>query len=66
VKVYVAEQGCYSDRSVVGVYDSLERAMAALPGKKWKHAEIMTANYWTNELDWDDFVEIMEMEVVDA
>ena len=60
MKVYVAEIGCYDAVNFAGVYDSPERAMAALPGEKW----IQTEDTWTNELDWDDFVTITGVEVV--
>lgn len=59
MKVYVVEMGCYSNRGVVGVYATLKGAKAAMPGKKWERQ----ANTWTNELDWDSFVEIVEHEV---
>lgn len=63
MKVYVAMRGLYSDKHLGGVYASLERAKAALPGQVWKQEE--DAQAWWNELDWDDFAEITEMEVID-
>ncbi|GEM_PF-7008047 len=34
--VYVVTRGCYEDTYVAGVYDSLERAIAACPGEHWR------------------------------
>lgn len=62
MKVYVAMRGCYSDTCFAGVFDSLERALAAFPGDSWKHSREFG---WSNELDWSDFVTITEERVRD-
>ncbi len=62
MKVYVAMRGCYADKLFAGVFDSLERALAAFPGDEWTHSELG----WDNELDLDDFVTITEEVVVDT
>ena len=59
-KVYVVEQGSYSDKHVVGVYDSVEGAMSAFPEEY-----ICTSFFWRGESrrrwqlssdseDWDE------------
>lgn len=75
MSVYVAAQGLYEDRQVAGIFDSPERAMAAMPGNHWTRTT--WTNYpdwpdrskvwhwvsWDNDLDWDSSVTITEMEV---
>ncbi len=70
MRVYVASQGVYSSRSVIGVYDSPERAMAAhdAPGMTWRRDEWTgggrTFATWRNDQDWDAHVEIEPFELV--
>lgn len=76
MKVYIAEQGCYDERRVAGVFDSPERAMAVLPGEHWrKETSAYYPNFpdrgvvkhsvrWINELDWEDAVCIIEDNLV--
>lgn len=71
MKVYVAQRGCYDDMYIAGVFDSPERAMGAMPGKKWRktswadhpHYNEHSHVTWENELDWDDAVMIYEIEL---
>jgi hypothetical protein len=66
--VYVAEQGCYEQQSVVGIFDSPERAIAALhkKGDAWKRTK-ESANYviWENDKDWDSYISITATEFTD-
>ena len=72
--VYVVEQGCYSNRGIIGVYDSPESAMAdnpitkdtirRYPKAKWEQKEDGEIGYWwSNGCDWDDAVDITRFEV---
>lgn len=66
--VFVAEQGLYENTSVVGIFDSAERAIAALhrQGDVWtRHQESPTAISWMNNKDWDSHVRIYEEELTD-
>lgn len=64
MKVYVAETGQYSDRVLANVYDTPERAMAALPGKVRKHHHWRGLNSWTNNCNFDSAGVITEQEVI--
>lgn len=80
MKVYVAVQGLYEQRMVVGIYDSPDRAIAAQhkPGMTWTKTtwtnhphwpDRSVVNHWvswTNDRDWDAHVEITEMELTEA
>lgn len=75
MKVYIVQQGIYSDTSIVGVYVSVEAALAANPvpreGVKrgsgsaerpggWQQDD---QGSWDNGLDWEDAMRIDEYEV---
>lgn len=76
MKVYIAERGVYEDRHIVGIYDSPERAMAALPDGVW--TKTTNADYpdwpdrrrvnhwalWDNGLDWDNAATVTESEFI--
>lgn len=78
MKVYVAERGCYEDKYVAGIFDSPERAMAAMPGEVWtKTTWTSFPNWpdrsvvrhwvdWSNDLDWDNAVTITEDEIIEV
>lgn len=51
MKVWVVEQGTYSEREIVGVYRTLDKMLAAHPSDKWRKAD---DGYWENGLEWDD------------
>jgi hypothetical protein len=73
-RVYVAERGLYEERYEAGIFDSPERAMAAMPGNRWR--KTTWTNYpnwpdlsvvthrvsWDNDLDWDQSVRIIEVD----
>ena len=66
MRVWVAEQGRYSSRGIVGVYATPEAAMAdnPIPAKlaetgKWTESD----GCWTNGLEWDDLISIEPWEV---
>lgn len=72
--VYVAEQGCYSSRGVVGVYESPEAAMADLPvtdemRKSWPDAGWHADSYsepghsWSNGCDWESAIDVTRYEL---
>ncbi len=61
--VYIVEQGEYSDRGIVGVYESSEAAIVDHPGKWTVHNESVGDSYWTNGLGWDDAKCISRYEV---
>lgn len=72
MKVYVAEEGVYHERAIVGVYATLEAAMAANPvptGSRvrkerdgdWQQDG--SDGYWSNGLDFSEAVTIFEFEV---
>ena len=61
LEVWVATQGCYSDKYVVGVFASPEVAMKVLPGENWEGDGF---GGWNNELDWDEYVTIRPYKVV--
>lgn len=79
IYVYLVEQGCYSDRGIVGVYATPEAAMAAHPvpvrqirnggGTRereggWKPSTYAEPGYeWSNGLDWEDAKTITRHEV---
>ena len=73
MKVYIAEAGCYEERSVIGIYDSVERAIAANPGHYtrtlWQSGGTMrvTARWqsWANDKDWGSHIEITEHDLED-
>ncbi len=50
MKVYILEMGVYEERSIMGVFDSAERAMAAAGGKwerrLWCNASRKPFGYW--------------------
>ena len=70
--VWVVENGCYSDRYLSGVYESIEAVVAAYPAKSRGDKASDSASYlyrpggwqqdehdpdrWDNGLDWDDFL----------
>ena len=71
--VYVAEQGCYSDKYMAGVFDSVERAIAELdPDSKWKwthsvfHYGNEVSHDWRNSGNWSEAITISETRVEDA
>lgn len=76
--LYLAERGCYEQRNVVGVFDSAERAMAALPGGKWTrtvwtnfpdYPDLSRVHHWqdwSNGLDWEDACRVTSVEVTDT
>ena len=66
--IYVAEQGCYSDRHFAGVFDSVERAIAAFhkPGMNWTHTKREGKHGyedWSNDKDWGEAVRIQKEEI---
>jgi len=73
-KVYVLESGCYSERSIVGVFSTPELAMAAWhpdPQKSWnskghgyKWGE-RDEYGWDFDADWEDAASIQEYEIDD-
>lgn len=67
--VWVAEQGVYEDRYVVGVYSSAEKAMAAhpLPQRPTRESKWERDGWgnWTNG-GWDDDYVCVSPMVVDA
>lgn len=79
-RFYLAEQGLYESTSVVGIFDSPERAIAALhrQGDVW--TKTTWTNYpdypdrtttthsvsWSNDKDWDAHVEIREIVFTNA
>ena len=66
--IAVAEKGLYDQMYVVGVYDSVERAIGDLhrPGDVWtRHREAPDAVWWENDKDWDSYIRIYEMEITD-
>ena len=70
MKVYVVEQGCYSDRWVVGVWADVEKAKASFKSKGWtvsdpRETHPDACRSWNNGLDWDDAIYIYEMEVAE-
>ena len=71
MKIYIAETGCYENKGFAGAFDTVERAMAALPGKKWERTLwLQISNNWSyyqrwqNDLDWDEAATITECEIV--
>ena len=64
--VYLAERGCYEERYVSGVFDTPERAMAALHQEGWvwtrelwhfkSTSEVRHGGMesWENDQDWQD------------
>ena len=53
--VYVLEQGCYSDRGIIGVYESPAVAMAEYPKDRWTMpAGSEPGTLWDNLKDWDE------------
>ena len=76
MKIYSAEIGIYSARRLGSLFDSPERAMAAMPGNVWTKTTWTsyrdwpsreTVHHWVswdNDLDWDEAVSITEVEVV--
>lgn len=61
--VWVAEQGIYSERGVIGVYASVEGAMADLTknGKRYEWREHGGAYY--NGLDWEEHISLTRYQV---
>jgi hypothetical protein len=81
MRVWVAERGCYSGRSVVGVYATAQAAMDDNPiPENYKYPTVPTASnasrrggwrqdadgWWSNGLDWDDAVDIEPYELQGA
>ena len=76
--IYIAEQGLYEERGVVGIFDSAERAMGAMPGKTWRKTTwtdfpkwplrdvVEHWVSWENELDWEGHVSISERELTES
>ena len=76
MKVYIAKQGRYEGESVVGVFDSPERAMAILPGTHWvkttwthyygfpDRTNVSHWVTWRNELDWGAAACVTEHDLV--
>lgn len=71
MKIYIAETGCYENRGFAGAFDTVERAMAALPGTKWTRTLWLQLRprpwryyqRWENDLDWDEAASIQEYEI---
>ena len=70
MKVYVAESGCYENRAVSGIFDTAERAMAAMPGNRWTLTFWNQRPFgtgfraeWQNDLHDDSLCAITEMEL---
>jgi hypothetical protein len=72
--VFVVEQGCYSDRGVIGVYASSAEAMRDNPvptegygyikGAQWHQTlDSEPDAYWSNGCDWDAAICITRYEV---
>lgn len=71
--VWVVENGCYSDRYLSGVYESIEAVIAAYPVTSRGDTPSTNASYlyrpggwqpdeyepdrWSNGLDWSDFLQ---------
>lgn len=68
--VYVLEMGCYENRTVWGIYDSAERAMARATGRWTKNITIdddgTESVDWTNDEDWDAAARVWGCEVITA
>ena len=45
-EIYIVEEGCYEQRTIAGVYDSVELAMGAYPDDRW------TLTYFCHHLDY--------------
>ncbi len=65
--IYIAEQGCYSDRYFAGAFDSLERAIAAFDPKNectWTYTRFEhggeVSEDWHNGKDWGEAVRIQK------
>ncbi len=63
INVFVVEQGEYSDRGIVGVYDSPEAAMLDHPGNWKEHRDAVNKSYWSNGENWDSAKCITRYEV---
>ena len=73
--VYVVEQGCYSDRGIIGVYATPEAAMADNPERKRKGSRVggwrpcrdsEPGHAWTNGRADDNAMGITRYEVQGA
>ena len=58
--VYVVEKGTYKERTIVGVYASLDSAMKAFPAGQWLPS---VAHEWENGLYDEELVTIYQFEV---
>lgn len=74
MEVWIAEQGCYEDRHVSGVYATADAAVAAhpIPEPVPAHNRMArrdpgwvedTNGDWNNNLDWDAAVVVYRCEV---
>jgi hypothetical protein len=61
MKVYLVHKGEYDGRRVVGVFSSLEKAMAAYPKGNWQYVD---TDWWGNGLNFDDAASIEAHELV--
>lgn len=71
--VWVAEQGAYSSRGIIGVYATAEVAMAEHPVNDKPRNQIRTGGWqqdergaWDNGLDWDDGISVEPWPVLPA
>ncbi|KKL08863.1 hypothetical protein LCGC14_2571620 [marine sediment metagenome] len=66
ITVYVAVQGAYSDQGVVGVYDSLESAIAAhhSEGAAWRYHDWGSGGgSWEDHRKWHEAISIQPFEL---
>jgi hypothetical protein len=61
MKVYLVHKGEYDGRRVVGVFSSLEKAMAAYPKGGWPHHN--GDSWWGNGLNFDDAASVEAYEL---
>lgn len=64
MNVFVVESGCYEQRTVIGVYSSLEAAQETDPNCEWAHwSDGDGYEDWSNGKDWDEAKRISAYEL---